>query len=493
MIRHGSSRTIVDRSLQAIASQSRRDAKTVSTGRSGPMQRPSRRQAGIASPRPGALLRRLAGVVVGLALASLPVAARGATELQLWHSLDGANGALVARIADDFNASQSAYRVITIYKGPYAETINGGIAAYRAGAAPHILQVFEVGNGTMAAAIGAVKPVSEVLSAVGSPITPDAFLPVIATNYLTRDGAMLSLPFNISTMVMWLNLDRFQRAGLDLQHLPRTWPQVFEAARALKRAEPARCALSTAWPTWAHIEQLSVWHDQPIASRANGLDSFDAELVFNKPLQVQHLQNIVDLYREGVFSYLGRTNRGEAQFVSGECGIFLTSSSMYGTIAARGQFSWAIQPMPYYPNVIDEPQNAILGGGSLYVMQGKTAHEYAGVAAFLTHVLSFPVQSMIYRNSGYVPVTHAAYADAQATGFYKRNPMLQVAVHAITNRVPIRHTAGLRLGNMLQIRDLWADEIEAALAGTKTPQQALDAAVARGNAVLRLFQRRTVR
>lgn len=451
------------------------------------------RRMGGATPPSVRVVRALAGFLAVAVLTLSAVTARAATELQLWHSLDGANGALVARIAEAFNQSQDAYCVITIYKGPYAETINGGIAAYRAGAAPHILQVFEVGNGTMAAAIGAVKPVSEVMRAAGRAIEPEAFLPVIATNYLTGDGRMLSLPFNISAMVTWINLDRFERAGLDPQRLPETWPQIFEAARALKRAEPSRCALSTAWPTWAHIEQLSVWHGRPVATRANGLHGFDAELIFNRPFQVRHLQNIVDLHREGAFSYAGRTNRGEAQFVSGECAIFLTSSSLYGTIASQDRFRWAIRPMPYYPDFVDAPYNAILGGGSHYVMQGKTEQEYAGVAAFLDFVLSFPAQALLYRNTGYVPVTKAARADAEAAGFYRRNPMLGVAVDAITRRPPTPDTAGLRLGNMLQIRDLWAEEIEAALAGTKTPQHALDDAVARGDAVLRLFQRRTAR
>jgi sn-glycerol 3-phosphate transport system substrate-binding protein len=449
----------------------------------------SQRSRGI----PARAHRLLSGLLLGLALAAMPGIAWAATELQLWHSLDGANGALVARIAEDFNASQSAYRVVTIYKGPYAETINGGIAAYRAGEGPHLLQVFEVGNGTMAAAVGAVKPVSEVMQEAGRAISPDAFLPVIASNYLARDGSMLSLPFNISAMVMWINRDRFRQAGLDPDQLPETWPQVFEAARALKRADPSGCALSTAWPTWAHIEQLSVWHDRPIATRSNGLDGFDTELVFNRALQVGHLQNLVDLHRAGVFEYAGRTNRGEARFIAGECAIFLTSSSMYGSIVARGRFDWTIRPMPYYPDIVDGPQNAILGGGSLYVMQGKTAQEYDGVAAFLTFVLSFPEQALLYRNSGYVPVTRAAYEDACRTGFYERNPKLQVAVRAIMNREPTRNSAGLRLGNMLQIRDLWAEEIEAALDGSKSAQQALDDAVSRGNAVLRLFQRRTAR
>jgi sn-glycerol 3-phosphate transport system substrate-binding protein len=436
-------------------------------------------------------VRTLRKFLLGLLCATMPVPADAVTELQLWHSLDGANGALIGRIADDFNTSQTTYRVVTIYKGPYAETINGGIAAYRAGAAPHLLQVFEVGNGTMAAAIGAVKPVSEVFRAAGRALPPDTFLPVIATNYLARDGEMLSLPFNISAMVMWINRDRLRQGGLDPDHSLKTWPEVFAAAKALKRAAPEACALSTAWPTWAHIEQLSVWHDRPVATRSNGLDGFDAELVFNGPLQLRHLENIVSLHREGVFDYVGRTNRGEARFAAGDCAIFLTSSSLYGTIKGQNQFDWAIHPMPYYPEFAESPQNAILGGGSLYVMQGKTVQEYEGVAAFLAFVLSFPEQARIYRNSGYVPVTRAAYADAQAAGFYARHPMLQVAVRSITERIPTRNSAGLRLGNMLQIRDLWAEEIEAALTGRKTPRQALDDAVARGNAVLRVFERRT--
>lgn len=441
----------------------------------------------------------LLGLIVGLiGLALLgpllaPRPAAAATELQLWHALDGPNGALVARIAEDFNAAQTAYRVIPIYKGTYAETISGGIAAYRAGAAPHMLQVFEVGSGTMAAAIGAVRPVSEVMREAGRALEPGDFLPVIGSNYLTEDGQMLSLPFNTSSTVMWINRDRFRRAGLDAERLPATWPEVFAAARRLRAADPAACALSAAWPTWVHIEQLSVWHDLPIATRANGLDGYDAELVFNGPVQVRHLENLVALHRAGAFTYVGRSNAGEIRFVSGDCAIFLSSSAMYGKVTSGARFDWTIRPMPYYPDVPAAPQNAIVGGGSIYVMRGKTQADYAGVARFLAFVLEDRQQELLYRNTGYVPATRAAYAAAVASGFYARHPELHVAVESITRRAPTRNSGGLRLGNMLQIRDLWAEEIEAALAGRKTPREALDAAVARGNAVLRIFQQRTGR
>ncbi|MDP4022096.1 sn-glycerol-3-phosphate ABC transporter substrate-binding protein UgpB [Methylobacterium sp. NEAU 140] len=437
-------------------------------------------------PRP-----RLWGLLLlALAAALRPGPAAAVTEIQFWHALDGPNGALVARIAEAFNATQEAYRVVPVYKGSYAETISGGIAAYRTGAAPHLLQVFEVGNGTMAAAVGAVRPVAAVMREAGLSVAPGDFLPVVATNYLDADGEMLSLPFNVSSTVMWINRDRLRQAGLDPARPPATWPEVFAAARRMREQDGTRCALAAAWPTWVHIEQLSAWHDRPLATRSNGLDGYDAELVFNGPLQVRHLQNLVDLHRAGAFRYANRTNGGELWFVSGECGLFLTSSSLYGKVSTEARFDWAVAPMPFYPDVVDEPQNAILGGGSLYVMQGKTPDEYRGVAQFLAFVLDGRQQALMYRNTGYIPTTHAAYAEARAAGLYDQNPQLQVAVNALTRRPPTRNSAGLRLGNMLQIRDLWAEEIEAALGGAKPPQRALDDAVSRGNQVLRVFQQR---
>ena len=434
------------------------------------------------------LLPILALVLLGLA----PTPARAVSELQLWHALDGPNGALLVRIAQEFNATQEAYKVIPIYKGTYAETISAGISAYRTGSAPHMLQVFEVGNGTMAAAVGAVKPASEVMREADVALAPRDFLPVIATNYLGDDGGMLSVPLNISSVVTWINRDRFREAGLDDQKLPTTWPEVFETARRLKEVDGSKCALSSSWLTWTHLEQLSAWHDKPLATRANGLDGYDTELVFNQPLQIRHLQNLVDLHREGVFVYTGRTNFGEARFLSGECAIFLTSSSLYGRFATDVRFDWAVVPMPYYPDVVTTPQNAIVGGGSLFVMQGKTKAEYEGVARFLAFILDVPRQRLLYRYTGYVPVTRAAYEAGLADGFFSQNPQLRVAVGSITRQKPTRNSAGLRFGNMLQIRDVWAEEIEAALNGAKTAKHALDDAVIRGNIILRIFQKRTL-
>jgi sn-glycerol 3-phosphate transport system substrate-binding protein len=432
------------------------------------------------------------GLLAALSLgAAAP--ARAQTEIQWWHAMTGANNDVVVKLATEFNESQKDYKVVPSYKGSYPDTMNAGVAAFRAGNAPHILQVFEVGTATMMAAKGAVKPVYELMKEAGEPFDPNAYLPAITGYYSTAKGEMLSFPFNSSSMVMWINKDAFRRANLDPDKPPRTWPEVFEAAKKLKVAGNTTCGFSNAWVTWAHLEQFSAWHNVPIGTKANGLDGFDTELKFNTPLHVRHLQSLVDLQKDKTYDYSGRTNSGEGRFSSGECPIFLTSSGFYANAKANAKFDFMAAPMPYYPNVPDAPQNSIIGGASLWVMGGKKPDEYKGVARFFAFLSDPDRQVRIHQQSGYLPITRAAYEKSKASGFYATAPSLEVPLLELTNKPPTENSRGLRFGNMVQLRDVWAEEIEGALSGQKTPQAALDAAVSRGNQMLRQFERTAAR
>ncbi|QCI65340.1 sn-glycerol-3-phosphate ABC transporter substrate-binding protein UgpB [Phreatobacter stygius] len=435
--------------------------------------------------------RFMLAVAAAAALVSSPASAQ--VEIQWWHAMTGANNEVVVKLAEEFNASQREFRVVPTYKGSYPDTMNAGIAAFRAGNAPHILQVFEVGTATMMAARGAIKPVYQLMSEANEPFDPQAYLPAVAGYYSTSRGEMLSFPFNSSSSVMWYNKDAFRRAGLNPDQPPRTWPDVFEAAKKLRAAGYDKCGFSSAWITWLNIEQFSLWHNVPLSTRANGIDGFDTELRFNSPLHVRHLQNLVELQRDNTFSYSGRTNTGEGRFTSGECPIMLTSSGFYGNVRANAKFEWANAAMPYYPDVAGAPQNSTLGGASLWVMGGRPAAEYRGVARFFTFLSDVDRQAKLHTDSGYLPITRAAYAKVKASGFYVQNPYLETPLLELTNKEPTENSRGLRLGNMVQLRDVWAEEIEAALAGQKPAQAALDAAVARGNTMLRQFERTVTR
>jgi sn-glycerol 3-phosphate transport system substrate-binding protein len=426
------------------------------------------------------------GAATAVALAAA-TPAHAVIELQWWHAMTGGNNDVIVKLANDFNASQSEYKVIPTYKGSYPDTMNAGIAAFRAGNAPHIMQVFEVGTATMMAATGAVKPVFQLMKEAGEKFDSNAYLSGITGYYSTAKGEMLSLPFNSSSTVMWINKDALKKANIAA--IPKTWPEVFDAAKKLKAAGYTTCGFSNAWVTWVNLEQLSAWHNQPLSTKANGLDGFDTVLQFNHELQIKHLQNLIELQKDKTYDYSGRTNTGEGRFTSGECPIFLTSSGFFGNVKANAKFDWTNAPMPYYPDVKGAPQNSIIGGASLWVMGGKKPEEYKGVAKFFSFLSDTDRQVEVHKSSGYLPITKAAYAKTKESGYYKDNPYLETPLLELTNKEPTENSRGLRLGNMVQLRDVWAEEIEAALAGKKSAKEALDAAVQRGNTMLRQFER----
>ena len=428
--------------------------------------------------------------VLAAALAStmlLADTASAATEIQWWHAFTGRLGELLAAQVDAFNASQTDYVVVATHKGNYSETLNAGIAAFRAGEQPHILQVFEVGTATMMSARGAIKPVYEVMAESGLAFDPDGYLAAVKGYYTTTDGKMLSLPYNASTPVLYVNRDALSAAGVDADTDLSTWENVGTVLDKLKAAGQD-CPLTTAWQSWVHLENLSAYHDVAFATLENGFDGRDTELAFNGPLQVRHIQAMGDWARDGKFFYAGRRNEGGANFRAGECALFTESSAGYAGVKAEAKFAFDMRPLPYWSSAEGAPQNTIIGGASLWVMAGKSADEYKAAAAFLNFLSSPAIQASWHQNTGYLPITMAAYEQTGAEGFYNANPGTDIAIIQMTGKPPTGNSKGLRLGSFDQIRGIIDEELEGVWSGDKTAQAALDSAVERGNKLLRRFE-----
>ncbi len=414
-------------------------------------------------------------------------AAQSATEVQFWHAFTGRLGELVAEQVKTFNASQGDYKVVASHKGNYSETLNAGIAAFRAKEHPHILMVFEVGTATMMSAKGAIKPVYEVMADAGAPFDSNAYIGSVKGYYTTPDGKMLSLPFNSSTPVLWVNQDALKAAGIDPGTDLSTWQKVGKVLDKLK-ASGNKCPLTTAWQSWIHLENFAAYHNTPFASKDNGFAGLETELSFNGPLHVKHIQTMGDWAKDGKFIYAGRRNEGGANFRAGECALFTESSAGYAGIKAQAKFKFAVRPLPYWEGVEGAPQNTIIGGASLWVMSGHDAKEYKGVAAFLNFLSSTNIQAKWHQNTGYLPITAAAGEKTKADGFYDQNPGTDIAVIQMTAREPTANSKGLRLGSFDQIRGIIDEELEAVWSGDKDAQTALNSAVERGNKLLRRFQ-----
>ena len=426
-------------------------------------------------------------LIAALLGAGLLASAQAQTEIQWWHSMTAFNNEWVNTLAKEFNASQKTYKVTPIYKGSYDESMTAAIAAFRAGNAPHILQVFEVGTATMMASKGAIKPVAEIMKEAGLKFDQGAYVPAVAGYYTAPNGQMLSFPYNSSTTVFYYNKDAYKAAGLDPEKAPTTWPEVALAAAKLK-ASGHKCPLTIAWQGWTQLESFSAWHNVEFATKQNGLGGMDARMRINTPLHVRHIENLGNMAKQGLFVYKGRRNVPEPAFISGECAMVTTSTGFYGNVKNNAKFNWGLSTLPYYPDVTGAPQNTVIGGASLWTLAGKKPDEYKGVAAFFNFISQPEIAARTHQETGYLPVTNAAFALTEKSGFYKKNPGTDVGPNQMIRKVTDK-SRGIRLGNYVQIRDIEDEELEQVWAGKKSAKEALDSIVKRGNEQLERFEK----
>lgn len=429
----------------------------------------------------------LAATMLGLLIAAAGAPAEAKTTINLWFGLKGYLGKQVQKVCQRFNAAQGDYEIVCTSKGNYDQTLQAGIAAYRAKKQPHILQGVETATATMMLS-GAIYPAHQLMADAGYDVDWSDYVGSIMNYYASSDGKLYSFPFNSSTPVMYHNLDMYEKAGI--AGPAKTWEE-FEAN--LRKLKAAGVACPTAFSTylWVHLEQYSYMHGEPIATRNNGYDGLDAELVFNKTSFVKHVERLKRWYDDKLGSYakelFGVGTR--ESFATGKCGHYFGSIASHGTVLKTAKMKWSVALLPH--NEGTTPNNTVVGGASFWIMQGFDKAEYKGVAAFFEFIRSVESQEFWSTVTGYVPTTNSGYDALIAKGFYTQPDFAgrEVAIESLTQTPPTPLSRGLRLGNFRQIKKVISKELELMLAGKKTSQAALDDAAKRGNELLRRFEK----
>lgn len=426
---------------------------------------------------------------------SLAAATSGAavaqTEIQMWMGLTGPNGELLTRFGEDFNKSQNEYRVVVSFKGQYPEQRAAAVAAFRAGNPPHIMQMFDAGSGDMMAAKNAIVPVSEVFRRAGMQFNPADFIAPARGYYGLPNGDLLSMPFNVSTAVLFYNKDAFKKAGLDPNKPPRTWPELIEAAKKIRSTNAAACGFTTTWLAWIMLEQFNSRHNQQLGTQGNGRGGLNAKLTVNNDLNRRMIQTLVDMQKDKSFDYGGRSNDAAAKFISGECAMLTQSSGGLFAIAKDAKFEFGTAQVPFWPDVKGAPYATTIGGASLWVFNApnRSANEFRGVAKFLEFLKSDKVMTEWAKSTGFLPATNTSFKAMQDEGFFTKNPGRDVPILSLTQAAKGDHTNGYRFGRWTEIRDVYHEEVEKALQGNQTAAQALINFERRGDALLRAFER----
>jgi sn-glycerol 3-phosphate transport system substrate-binding protein len=410
--------------------------------------------------------------IASLVFALLCTASAHAADIRLWHSMNGVRGAAFERLVARFNASQPNYRVVATYKGAYDEAAIEAVTARRTKRAPHIVQASELGGAFLLEQKDVARPLWQVMAEAGSALRVEsAFGP--SEELVDADGRWLALPLGGSTPVLYYNRDSFRIAMLDPAKPPATWYDMVPTLAALV-ASGSECGLTLAGPASVLLENMAAWHNQAFATD---------RLMFNTRLAVRWVSTLATWQKSGYLTYSARRGEAEARFLAGECALLAASSANYAELRSRAKFELGIAQFPYYDDFDGAPLNTLASGSALWVMAGRPAADYAGAARFLAFFARPEVQAEWHQRTGLVPLSTAAYEITRKQGFYAAQPGHEIAVRQLLVR-GTPNWKSLRLKQFPRLGSIIDEELESAWLGRKTPIDALNAAVARGNAFL---------
>ncbi|MEL6435307.1 MAG: extracellular solute-binding protein [Pseudomonadota bacterium] len=430
------------------------------------------------------MIRSLAAAAVLLSSTALSYAE---TEIEFWHAMGGRLGEVVNEIATNFNASQDEVKLTPVFKGSYEETLTAGIAAFRAGDQPNIIQVFDAGAATIINAPGAVVPVEDLMSNFGSGFNIDDYISGVRYFYADPSDKMVGMPFNSSAPILYYNVEALEKAGVEA---PATWEEFAEIAPKLKDAGFIPMAQSHL--PWIFTENFMSRHNLQFATNANGYEGVEGtELLVNNDALKAHFSNLVEWRENGLFEWYGAAwGDNQKPFENGDVAMWLGSSASFGGLAQTVDFEFSSVPLPYYASVVgdDAPggYQSFIGGAALFAMSGKADEQNEAVAQFFEYLASADVQYLWHKETGYVPITNAAYDLAKSDGHYERTPAAETGITQLNLRAG-DWTKGYRMGFYVQIRDVMNREYGKIFSGEATVDEAFQVIEEEGNQLLERF------
>ena len=395
-------------------------------------------------------------------------------ELEFWHAMSGGRTAAVEKIVDGFNAEHDDINVTAQFTGSYAETLTQGISAVRSGNPPHIIQVYEVGTQTMldSEAIVPVYEIAEGKIDFGSVIQP-------ILNYYSVDGKLYSMPFNSSTAMLYYNKDAFAAAGIE--NAPETWADVEEMGLQIIDSGAANHGLSFGWPAWI-LEQMFAYHNRPYANNMNGREGRASEVYLNNDFGKMVLGSWTDMVENDVIAYGGREYSANQDFLAGEVAMLIQSTSSLSSIMDSADFEVGTTFLPRFEG--QGIGNSVIGGASLWVMQGHSDEEYDAVVEFFKYLSQTDVTIQWHKDTGYFPSTNAAVKTLMDDRWFSDNPNYLTAFLQVLSGVQSPAANGVLLGNFVEIRDIVDTAVEEAFTGESSADEALDKAAGEANSVL---------
>jgi sn-glycerol 3-phosphate transport system substrate-binding protein len=430
------------------------------------------------------VIRKSAVSAVALAaLLSSTAASFAATEISWWHGMAGRNGEVINEIAKKFNAAQDACHLTPVSKGTYEEALASGIAAFRSGQQPNILQVFDAGAATIINAQGATVPAEDLIKNAGHEFNREDFIEGVRYFYADSDGKFIGMPFNSSAPIMYINTEALEKAGVEA---PRTWEE-FEAI-APKLKDAGYVPLVQSHLPWEMVENFHSRNNLQFATNNNGYDGVkDTKILVNSPEQKKMFSKLKAWKDDGLFGFYGAGwSDNQKPFEEGKVALWIGSSGSFGGLLKTASMPFSATFLPYWDEIEGAGTNSFIGGAALFAMAGKPEEENKCSASFFQFLTSAEVQYYWHKETGYVPVTTAAYDLAKEDGHYERTPQAEVGIQQLM--LPAGEwSKGYRLGFYPQVRDVMNREFGKIFSDETTVDDAFQTIEDEANKLLERF------
>ena len=412
-----------------------------------------------------------ASLGIGVALSvSLPLAAAPSKqptvqEIGLYHRLPESKAAALKDLVDRFNAQGDKVRVVLSEQD------------WRAPSVPHLLilegeeeEAFLVGKPRF-------KPLYAVMKEGGVPLQTLRPPAMMTRTPVDAKGRLLALPVGLSTPVLYLNRDALRRAGVNPDEASvATW---FGLQDVLGRLADTghTCPYTVAQPGRLMVENLSAWHNQPVAVKRGKADTPS----FNGMFQVKHVAMMASWSRARYLHVFERESEAEERFAAGECAVLAAPSASWPEFRRKGGVDVGVVRLPYHEDFPGAPQNTLADGPALWVSAGKKAAEYKAVARFVGFWLQPENQVAWQRETGYLPLNRAGLFASSSELLGEDLENVRVAVGQLTNKPVTGTSAAQPVVEREKVRRIIDEELSGVWADTKAAKEALDKAVERAS------------
>ncbi|WP_320200132.1 extracellular solute-binding protein [Agrobacterium sp. rho-13.3] len=421
--------------------------------------------------------------MAAMAITFSATSSMAATNITWWHGMGGRNGEVINEVSQKFNAAQTNCALTPVSKGSYEEALASGIAAFRSGEQPNILQVFDAGAATIINAKGATIPAEDIITKAGYKFDREAFIPGVRSFFAAADGKFVGMPFNSSAPIMYYNTDALKKAGVEA---PKTWEE-FEAA-APKLKEAGFIPLVQSQLTWQFTENFFSRNNIQFATNNNGYDSaVDTKLKVTDPNLIMMFEKLKAWKDQGYFAYYGATwNDNQKPFEENKVALWIGSSGSFGGLQKTAKMPFSATFLPYWGSIKGAGTNSFIGGAALFAMSGKSEAENKCVADFFQFLTSPEIQKFYHQATGYVAITKAAYELTKKEGYYEKQPVAEVGIKQLS--LPGGEwSKGYRLGFYPQIRTVMEREYGRIFSGEVSVKDAFDIIEKEGNELLARF------